>query len=498
MKLISPQPNFIVWLNQFGQKRLTETFEDLSEAAEIAWADFDPIPPSEAQWREWDQLELDSRDLLTATRSRIASTVVDLKLDSTNVPSTSSIKNPERTLTLTGNENWLYAAITSIRTLTDDRWFSSLWTLQEAFLCQSAYLISSEVEELDLDSPHLEKLFKSCSKLNSICKTSIALKRATGQELAPTETELKDIVEQSGVAALAERNAMVLYTIASNRVTSRPEDQIYGIMQVFRFRLGVSSPHANAAAQFTFADLELQFGQRLITQYPIMSQMHVHTVPTEPGQGWRISSSSRVPELATKVPFQGTDSFAGEHMMLCELSYETIDGICSGLFSGRMCAFHELSRAWKVAGDCMANGRREEAKGGSIHQIALDSSALIPQGQITDSADQDLPRDERQYKLAAEMASHFQHQTVCVLLLGRFNGIPHWHEFCKEYFQCGGDFQIGLILLLQPGLEKSKMKVWRRLGICIWDLVHPLDGASEKSLLDGTSAEWKHCQGLFG
>ena len=53
---------------------------------------------------------------------------------------------------LRGKERWLESAIASIKLIVQDRWFSSLWTLQEAFLSQWAYVISGEVEALQHDS----------------------------------------------------------------------------------------------------------------------------------------------------------------------------------------------------------------------------------------------------------------------------------------------------------------------------------------------------------
>lgn len=76
---------------------------------------------------------------------------------------------------------------------------------------------------------------------------------------------------------------MALYTVASNRVTSNPENYIHGIMQFFRFQLDVPSSNTDAAAHFTLAEPELQLGQQLITQYPLMSQMHVRQSPVRRG-----------------------------------------------------------------------------------------------------------------------------------------------------------------------------------------------------------------------
>lgn len=94
-------------------------------------------------------------------------------------------------------------------------------------------------------------------------------------------------------------------------------------------------------------------------------------------------------------------------------------------------------------------------KGRSIHQITLDATEFVPVDKVTDGADQDLPRDERQHRLAAAMASYFHHEraNVCVLLIGRFNDHRHTDDWWKlsggSIPEFTGDvFQIGMILLL--------------------------------------------------
>ena len=59
----------------------------------------------------------------------------------------------------------------------EDRWFSSLWTLQEAFLSQWAYVISGEVEALYVGSPQLRSIFIVYETLYGIYERSVALKK---------------------------------------------------------------------------------------------------------------------------------------------------------------------------------------------------------------------------------------------------------------------------------------------------------------------------------
>jgi hypothetical protein len=328
-------------------------------------------------------------------------------------------------------ETWLPIALASIKSITQDRWFSSLWTLQEAFLSQWAYLISGEIEVLQPQAPQLRDIFGKCESSSKICRASVAEKNTLGHPILPAESEFLDVVEKSGLEALAVENPMALYTVASNRTCSRPMDRIYGNMQVFGFQLGISAPDADIANPPQLPELELQLGQHLATKFPIMSQMHVHTNPSTNGQGWRVSSNSIVPELATKVPFCITSSMMGDQTPLCQLSHTEIDVVMWGWFAGRICPAEQLQKAWKLVD---SRGAAAKIIGGkSTQQMRLDSTLLLPRSTFTDSPQEDIPRDERQHRHATELVEYFgqKHLAGFVLLLGRFSDEQHrddWWE----------------------------------------------------------------------
>ena len=491
----------LIWLNKSGQKCVEDAIESLEQGAAIAQEDVTKIIAHEHQWMTIAESKLQFS--LKITRSWLFSKATSVKSKLRHLLPAPAADIHKLQSTLTGDEPWLTAALASLEYLSRDRWFSSLWTLQEAFICQWAYLISEELGPVRQDGPQLNSLFNSCEKLLAVCRASVNSKRLLGLQPSQTELEFAELVERSGLGALAASNAMVLYTVASNRVTSRPEDKIYGIMQVFGFQLGVSAQNADVKAPVNLAHLELQLGKELIKQFPLMSQMHVHTQPTETGQAWRVSETSRVPELVSKVVFYVTDGFSNKHTLLSRLSYQEIDGCCWGSFSGDMCEFSKLASAWRSA-DRTIFGKH--GKGGrSIQQIALDATNLIPDDIFTDKPLEDLPRDQRQHKLAAEIVSYLQHAKLeaSILLLGRYRDDKHsdqwWSMSGGPIAEYVGDvFNIGLILLRH---DADAEEAWRRLGICIWDLGHPAIkcGGQEKRILCGDSAEWKQeVKGLFG
>ena len=379
-------------------------------------------------------------------RSKFSRTLSKIK----SICSTSSPQTPG--VIFEGDESWLTAAISNTSSLTDDRWFSSLWKLQESFLSQWAYLISEDVEALRSDSPQLKSIFGPCEALYNSCKDSTGRKQALGMPASSTEIELIDLIDRSGLAALAVENPMALYTVASTRMTSRPVDRIYGIMQVFDFQLGISASDVNMIPGLP--ELELQLGEQLLIKHPIMSQLHVHTKIPEYDQAWRVSNSSRVPELASKVAFYVTSSFLGDHTCLCRLACADHQGIRWASFDGRICAFEHLEKPWGLINSHGRHGKR--GRGRSTQQIILDSTDILLSGMFTEDPTEDLPRDGRQQKLAEEIGriSHHNGVSISVLLLGTFSDQIHTEEWWKaagdhtsEYI--GARYNIGLIMAMR-------------------------------------------------
>ncbi|KAL9064112.1 MAG: hypothetical protein Q9161_009083 [Pseudevernia consocians] len=470
----------IVWLNGTAAQDLEKRTDGLIKAAANAEQRLTKPVATEKQW-----------SIIPGSKSKIPMVKIEKWLGSNLKQTTSKFKrnwipfyaNTPCTL-LQGDEEWLISALESLASLIKDRWFSSLWTLQEAFLSQWAYIISGEVEALHVESPQLRSIFTACETLHGVCQRSVAHKIALNLPTANMEVQLIDTIEKGGLAALAIENPMALYTIASQRVTSRPVDRVYGIMQVFDFQLGISSPHADPRATPDLQQLELQLGRELITRYPIMSQLHVHTQSAEQGQAWRVSNSSRVPALASTVGYFVTSSFLGDHKTLCQFLPTDVDDKPCVSFTGRICFFEVLRQTWSSVDRRKFYRSKKGAK--STQQIVIDSSELLPFSLFQHDPTQDLIRDVRQHRLAAELVNLCSQRSllISVLLLGLFSGDD------------GDRFNIGLILV-----QESNTDVWSRLGICIWN-ISPLASSrktsQQRKLLEGESNDWKRVSGVFG
>lgn len=161
-----------------------------------------------------------------------------------------------------------------------------------------------------------------------------------------------------------------------------------------------------------------------------MSQLHVHTQSVQQDQAWRISSSSRVPELASKVGYLFTRSLMGHDTVLCHLSSKVVDDNACASSSGKICAFESLGHAWTSVDRRFSPGRRKRKEKKSTQQTVVDSSALMLSSLFTNDPTPDIPRDERQHRLAAELVNICSRQglSISVLLLGRFSDDRHTEE----------------------------------------------------------------------
>ena len=81
------------------------------------------------------------------------------------------------------------------------------------------------------------------------------------------------MLNRRGLLALATQNPIALYNTAQYRKSSLDWDRVYGIQQVFGFRLGASAPHVSnsRAKSFNRFVLEDQLGAASLVKYPIVS-----------------------------------------------------------------------------------------------------------------------------------------------------------------------------------------------------------------------------------
>ena len=426
-----------------------------------------------------------------------------------------------------GLDGWVASARASLDQIFVDPWFTSLWTLQEAFLCQHAYILPLEAE---LTNTGLESDIETSSvlTLQTLCDASITLNRVIESErpivLAQWESDrsnpdvckrekyLRDVygmLNRRGLLALATRNPIALYNTAQYRKSSLDWDRVYGIQQVFGFRLGASAPHVSnsRAKSFNRFVLEDQLGAAILVKYPVASQLHVFTEPVEEGRGWRVGASSNVPKLWIQ---RSIWDLKFKH--LCHVSTENIKGQTWGSFRGQGCGFSELSRAWKHAHESTTISKilgpvspQQILLDTFLHEITDQDLKNRPEEPIWTtvwSKRKEIPRTEQQHCLASGVSALipkvFEGESPTVLLLGSFEDGSQDAQTAEH----SARYHVGLIIVR---IGRATNPYWKRLGFCIWQVGYG-DRAIENDVSPHLAlmrakipcAGWEPTSGLFG
>ncbi|MCJ1390727.1 hypothetical protein MMC18_003588 [Xylographa bjoerkii] len=227
---------------------------------------------------------------------------------------------------------------TSFTMIFADPWFSSLWTLQEAYLSETATFLS----QTSGMAPYSRPFYKPTSKrdlltLSGDCEeTKVALLTYEGMDTRIDR--ILYLIERSGLSVLGspaqDYPASLLYSAASYRTTRDPLDRIYGIMQVYNLRLGAS---AEPNKSFTVTELENQLGAALNAMSPIAAQGHVHTIPQPPDETWRVGQKSLLPNTFYITAF---------HDSRCKIFFDETQ---RPRFQGQACDVNRLAEFWTEA-----------------------------------------------------------------------------------------------------------------------------------------------------
>ena len=367
--------------------------------------------------------------------------------------------------------------------LFSDPWFSSLWTLQEACLCEEAHFLSKDAQVLVIEGLHTRK--EKVVTLDSPTDACQQIKTALFA-YADTNQAIKDLIalmDRSGLSYFhqgfnSERNSMLLYPAAHHRTCSEPLDRIYGIMQVYGFKLGASS---KPGGLFTLAELEDQFGEALNRIAPMTAQTHIHTIPQPLGSAWRPSRSSMMPEIYT---------MSRRYDTMCSIT--CIKG--KPFFKGKSCSLETLHSFW-VQGNALNESLYHVIANEhwqhyliSIHLDATQNGTQSPTALLTQFHNSREPARSCPCKSCAERSEEQKDGLArflatlpgpiadySVLLLGagtitqltraseRDDGtIPPGNNGTKSYTVAT---RLGVLVLKPPASEKA----WRRVGIVSWE-----------------------------
>lgn len=319
-----------------------------------------------------------------------------------------------------------------------DPWFSSLWTLQEAFLCQETILLSRNAEPWPPVTPQQE-----VARLRDLAMwVDLALNLTDRAYNLHNSSKLHISFERSGLMGLILKSPIVLLTAAQYRKTS-PEnetDRVYGIMQAFNFRLGKSRRNEDPAKEFTLLELEEELGKELLRQYPIISQLHVFMQRPDPGQGWRVSRSSQVAYALWDV----YDNYGDPWETMTHFSTKIVDNMTWGIFSGLLCSLQALCAAW---GSYIPHVSTWDVPLWIAEDLKEPCRGKIPQNHYFDLA-KNILRDQ---------------PSAVVLMLGRRVQRDAPKRISDRCLVAG--------LILAPPKSNERQPhagFWRRVGICTW------------------------------
>jgi hypothetical protein len=172
--------------------------------------------------------------------------------------------------------------IAHIEALCKDPWFSSLWTLQEAYLRKSAILLSKTGVAVFTPSG----TFATLQWLLEACEHPWA--HASGY--------IKHVIRTAGLDRISARNPVVLLAAARYRETKHPLDRVKGIMQVFGLNIGNYLP---GEPEPRLSDLEVELSKEINKKCPVLAQSFVHVDRAATDQAWRLKVGAITPARRT-------------------------------------------------------------------------------------------------------------------------------------------------------------------------------------------------------
>ncbi|KAI4593805.1 hypothetical protein KJ359_008846 [Pestalotiopsis sp. 9143b] len=323
--------------------------------------------------------------------------------------------------------DWLSNGSKSLQAFYKDPWFSSLWTLQEAFLRKDGRFLSRDgsfawhmdsLDEItfwdsrdgpapieDLRTFCLAELTYVCQHLRPSVEANLAARGVEGDvddSMALDAADILDFLDVSGLTALSRDNPMALYSAAVNRKPSNTLDCVYGIMQVFNFRLGQSNPSVGADLEFTLLDLEDELGIALMNLSPVWSQSFRHVDwPRKRGKDWRVTRKATFPEPAYSNHMPWAPK---RYVSTCKLDAEMLDDTTWGRFQGLMCPFPAIREAWSYINDSDTYIQAYWLEGDSDMALVLDvNPELFPEGR--EVGEHNIRRGPMQYMVAASTSA---------------------------------------------------------------------------------------------
>jgi hypothetical protein len=347
------------------------------------------------------------------------------------------------------DRQWIIDMQRALSGIIEDKWFSSLWTLQEASLRPTASIVSRDgslIPRNGFAEIALANFVHGVGEIERHLLKTKEIARRNGDHglvgVFPLIQLLEASVQCMGLCSW--ENPVTLYGSARSRQCVNPLDRIYGIMQIFGFRLGAS---ADPTRSYTLDELEHQFAAAINMGSPVMGQLFVHSASIELGKCWRVAQTS---DMSTVLRLN--------NLMNLPLARFELDGNNRPKLTGLICQFRRISQQWTLA-ETRNEGYNFWSVDGAVHSIVLDENEYWHSR---------LPEDLRHI----DTENFAENQLLANMILER----------------CGDDIEVFLLgRLVDPDEDEDDSPtthgsvgllgrqnafgdriVWQRLGVCVW------------------------------
>lgn len=212
-----------------------------------------------------------------------------------------------------------------ITTMLNHQWFNSLWTLQEMILRPDAFILFDDglLEVGDTDDGPLRPWNLNTLKLDVYAlrttltgrhvvralgdaeliadrilsdgtSTSISLSKdkSRSARIVQRLEKFRILQQLKGLDALDIKFPHTAYSLAQQRHTSKPEDLIHGIVQTYGITCGPLPAGGDPISRLHA--LEDEFGEKLVTKSPVLSQLFIHSGEGNPRRSWLITQECKV------------------------------------------------------------------------------------------------------------------------------------------------------------------------------------------------------------
>lgn len=368
----------------------------------------------------------------------------------------------------------------SCKLILEDPWFSSLWTLQEYFLRNDVDAFSAEGEILTECSwmalrGLLGSLYADLGYIIDVqSRQDFSHVAFPSPHLVDRAVAGRKLLARAGFHyAPWTTNANIQYTTARFRTTSRPEDRIYAIMQIYGLRVGQS---ARPDDRPSLERLSLEFSAALNADQPLLAQMFNHESKADPDQSWRISESCYIPDFL----YDYVDPRPS-----CSLRYDGTNMIATG----KMLRLDDLAKAIESALEarpaqgCFAFGTDAGVLPSSagaeqpLESRLLDAPGISLAQRFEGPVGGDVARRLYHYYCWQSeirlLTKQFSAENLAVFLLGDIESAGPQHLDARRV--------LGLAIRRKVSVpaEDDDIPSFVRVGICLWRWNHVVE-AGEK------------------